>query len=194
MRNSDNTEQANRSTEVLVERCKLGDQVTFRTLMNSYQQYAYAIAFRLLADEENARDIVQEAFIRVWRNLHRYRKEVKFTTWLYTIVVNLCYDKIKSDHRRRIIFRTSESPAVDSDPVGGNNVQDTVEKKNLREHIIALSRKLPPKEYLVFVLRDIQDFSIAEIAGMTGISGNSVKVNLFHARKKIRTELSREQL
>ena len=177
----------------LIRRSLGGDLAAFRMLMESQQQYAYAVAFPLLRNEENAKDVVQEAFVRVWKNLGKYRHEVKFTTWLYKIVINLCYDRIKMDSRRKNIFGYASDLAGSSDAAVSGTPYDEAEKTDLCRHALAEAKNLPPKERLVFSLRDVQDFSIEEIAECTGISIASVKANLCYARKKIRIALNRLQ-
>ncbi len=161
--------------------------------MESKQRYAYALAFRLLHDTDDAEDVVQEAFIRVWKNLDSYRPEIKFTTWLYKIVVNLCYDKMKMASRRQHVFGYLAGLINPGDVADTRNVQEEIENLDLRDHIIASAKKLPPMERLVFHLRDIQDLSIGEIAEFAGISVGSVKTNLCYARKRIRLALMKIQ-
>ena len=84
----------------IIERSRRGEREAFRVLVEHHQSYAFALAFRLVCDEDAAKDIVQESFIRVWKHLSEYRPTVKFTTWLYRIVVNLSYDRLKTDRRR----------------------------------------------------------------------------------------------
>jgi RNA polymerase sigma-70 factor, ECF subfamily len=185
--------QENISLSDLITQSLAGSLPAFRSLMDSQKQYAYAVAFRLLHHEENANDIVQEAFIRVWNNLGRYRKEVKFTTWLYKIVVNLCYDKIKTESRHKRIFGRSDDHFTSTDVADTRSLHDTIEANDLSEHILSESKKLPPKEYIVFCLRDIQDFSIEEIAEVAGMSIGSVKTNLCYARRRVRNAINRLQ-
>ena len=170
-----------------------GDRTAFQSLMESQQSFAYALAFRLLRDEENAKDIVQEAFIRAWKHLGRYRPEVKFTTWLYKIVVNLCYDRLKVDTRRRNVFGVFGARFDQADIPDRRELQEEVEHTDLCNHILRFAKRLPPKENLVFHLRDVLDFSIEEIAEIAGISVGSVKTNLCYARKRIRIAVTRMQ-
>jgi RNA polymerase sigma-70 factor, ECF subfamily len=184
-------EQAEHDTQnaELADRCRNGDQSAFRTLMNLHSEYAYAVAYRLLRNEDPAHEVVHEAFIRVWKNLHRYRKEIKFTTWLYSVVVNLCYDRIRSDYRRRsrfgLIPPEPDFDGCSSDP----DPYMSTEQNDLRDRIVAVARTLPPKEYWVWNLRDLNDFELPEIARMTRLSEDSVKVYLCNARKRIRLAL-----
>jgi RNA polymerase sigma-70 factor, ECF subfamily len=187
------SEQKNKRLQELIERSLSGDLSAFRLLMESQQRYAYAVAFPLLRNEENAKDVVQEAFIRVWNNLSAYRREVKFTTWLYKIVINLCYDRMKMDSRRKNIFGYIGDLLGRNDFAGSKSLHEEIEKTDLCRHVLAEAKKLPPKEQLVFHLRDVQDFSIEEIAEMASISVASVKTNLCYARKKIRVAVIRMQ-
>ena len=193
MRNSPKSEQQKPDLPELVRKSLDGDIAAFASLMDSQKQYAYAVAFRLLHDEENSKDVVQEAFIRVWNNLGKYRKEIKFTTWLYKIVVNLCYDKIKMNSRRKNIFGYTGSLFGNNDVTDSRDFHSEAEKSDLCDHVISESRNLPPKEYLVFHLRDVLDFSIEEIAEMAGMSIGSVKTNLCYARRRIRIAVNRLQ-
>ena len=94
------------STYETIIRCKSGDMSAFQSLVEEYQIYAYKLAFRLLCSEDEAKDVVQESFIRVWRHIQKYDLRSKFTTWLYKIVTNLCYDHLKARNRRTRIFQT----------------------------------------------------------------------------------------
>ena len=191
MQKSSESEQD--SAAELISRSVGGDLPAFRLLMESHQQYAYAVAFRLLHDTENTKDVVQEAFIRVWNNLHAYRREVKFTTWLYKIVINLCYDRMKMESRRQKWFGYVARLSEDDKVAQGRNLDEDIENADLREHILCEARKLPPRQHLVFHLRDIQDFSIEEIAEMASMSVSSVKTNLCYARRRIRVAVMNMQ-
>ncbi len=177
-------------TDELIRKIQGGDLSAFRGLMEAYQQFAYAVAFRLLRDEDDAKDAVSEAFVRVWKHLRTYRPEVKFTTWVYKIVINLCYDKMKMESRRSnalaLLFGSG-------DVSGGNDVQSDIENADLCDHVLREAQSLPPKERLVFHLRDVEDLSIAEIAELAGMSVASVKTNLCYARRRIRLALARIQ-
>jgi RNA polymerase sigma-70 factor (ECF subfamily) len=168
----------------LLERSRSGDTSAFGALMAMHQQYAYIIAFRILRDEDHAKDVVQEAFLRIWKHLNRYQHSAKFTTWLHTIVVRLCYDRMKSEARRRAVL---SRPTRDvKDLPFSRDLEHDVESRDISERILTLAKKLPPKQRLVFMLRDVQDWTIEEISRLAGMSVNTVKANLCYARKVIR--------
>ncbi|MBN1895995.1 sigma-70 family RNA polymerase sigma factor, partial [bacterium] len=82
------------------DRCSKGDADAFRPVVIHYQEFAHAVAFRILQHEEDARDVVQESFVRVWKNISKFDARKSFSTWLYRIVTRLCLDRLKSRKRR----------------------------------------------------------------------------------------------
>jgi len=189
MENYKRFSQSDNSLHMIITRCRSGDSSAFRELMEMNYRYTYAIAFRILRSKTEAKDIVQESFIRVWKNISSYQPEKKFTTWLYRIVVNLCYDKLKADSRRRKHVATFNQ-LRDEDLISvQQSAERDIEMKDMGEKIISIAKTLPPKQRLVFSLRDLQDFSLEEISQTTGISLNSVKANLSYARQYIRRKI-----
>ncbi len=150
--------------------------------MEEYQSYAFAVAFKLLCDEEDAKDVVQESFIRVWKNFPRYNTAIKFTTWLYAIVTNRCYDKLRSRKTRN----TTPDPSLLASLVSDQNPEREYTNAELARLIDTLTEKLPPKQKMIFVLRDLQGLSIAEVCTILRISEASVKTNLVYARRHLR--------
>ncbi len=184
------SEQHNIELQELVRKSLEGDLSAFRRLMDSQQRYAYILAVRLLRDAEDANDVVQEAFVRVWRNLAAYSADVKFTTWLYTIVVHLSYDTLKKRSRKGRIFGYGATFFRHSEVADASDLQEKTERADLCDQILAKAQELPPMEKLVFHLRDVEDFTSEEVAGLTGISVGSVKTNLCYARKRIRAAMA----
>jgi RNA polymerase sigma-70 factor (ECF subfamily) len=173
----------------LIARCRAGEVDAFRELVERYQQYAYALAFRMVCADDRAREIVQESFIRIWRNLDRYDSSKKFSTWLYAIVVHLAYDVIRADRRRLGLF-TGFSDG-EAEPASEGDLLESVSNRDLAERIRRLTAELPPKQRMVFVLRDLQDLTVQEVAETLGMSASSVKANLCYAREQIRKRLER---
>ncbi len=182
-------EQQDSAFAALVVRAARGDMVAFRSIVERHHALFYRIAYRFLRDRHNAEDVVQEAWIRIWNHLPRYRPSVKFTTWGYRIVTHLCLDSARRDKRRQAVSR----PIADDPPLGENigtlPADEAMESKYLCERILLFAQTLPPRENMVFQLRDVQDCSIPEIAEILEISENAVRVNLCHARSKIRAKM-----
>jgi RNA polymerase sigma-70 factor (ECF subfamily) len=154
-----------------------------------HQGYAFALAFRILWDEEDARDTVQESFLNVWKHLREFDSRCKFTTWLYSIVTNQAKDRLKSNMRRRQVVTRDGGDADET--TSGDALDCALANRELAERIRAVAGNLPPAQRMVFVLRDLQDYSVAEVAGMLHTSQGSVKANLCYARARIRRIIER---
>jgi len=173
----------------IIDRCNHGDLSAYRAVVEEYQKYAYAIAFRTICDEEDAKDIVQESFIRVWNNLNRYDPKVKFTTWLYTIVTNLCYDKLRSRKRKQAVLVNKVNISMIASTEINDNPEKQLTNRELASLIETLTDELPPKQKMIFVLRDVQGLNIQEVCEILHLSKSSVKTNLVYARKYLRQKL-----
>jgi RNA polymerase sigma-70 factor (ECF subfamily) len=177
----------------LVRQAARGDKNAFRGLVERHRQYAYALAFRIVCDADDARDVVQEAFIRVWRHAERFTGETKFTTWLYTIVTNIALDMVRAESRKRRLFTVASHLSEESISAARSESGDPVSNRDLAAWIRRISDELPPRQRMVFVLRDLQDLSIAEVALILQVSESSVKTNLCYARRHIRMKLEQLQ-
>ncbi len=172
-------------SQQLVRNAQHGDHEAFRQLVEMHQQFAFNVAFRFLTNQEDARDVVQECFIRVWKNLHKFDARKKLTTWLYKIITNLCYD----DMRRA--YNKYKCDPLDKDESFSKLTQDDdaderLSNADLADKIKCLSAHLKPRQRAVFVLRDVQDVEMDEIAEILNTSVSTVKSNLYYARQNIR--------
>jgi RNA polymerase sigma-70 factor (ECF subfamily) len=171
----------------MIHKCREGDERMFRILVEKFQSYAFNLAFRVVLNEDDAKDIVQESFIRVWKHIHHYDPKVLFSTWLYKIVINLCYDNLKSSRRRNhmeIKHAENQALSITQDHVSGND-----ENKDLIRKIRQLSKTLTLKQRMVFVLRDLHEIPVKEVSRILGLSQGAVKTNLYLARLKIREKI-----
>lgn len=165
----------------VIARARNGDMQAFRQLVDMHQQFAYRVAFRLLANHDDARDVVQESFIRVWKNLPRFDDRSKFTTWLYKIVVHLCYDDLRSAYKRYKCDADCRDRSWEQLPI-----QEESGDADMIEHYRRLSAGLKPRQQVVFILRDLEELELGEIAAILKISVGAVKSNLYYARLNIR--------
>ncbi len=168
---------------------KRGDVKSFEAIASYYQSYAYAIAFRFLYCEEDAEEIVQESFIRVWQNIAAFDESCKFTTWLYRIVVNLCYDKARSEKRRNKLFTSTRLASPELAQRGDNSLEKELTDKEMIELIKTTAGGLSDKQRMIFLLRDIENLSVREVSEITQMSESSIKTNLCYARKTIRKRI-----
>ena len=171
----------------LVSEAQRGDHRAFEELVRRTYNDTYTLAFRLTGDEEDARDVVQETYLRVHKGLKKFRGDAQFSTWLHRITAN-CANTFLG---RRLRSRTDELPE-DSAIVDLNPQIDPVHRADvgdLRNQLTDALRTLPPKLRAVVVLRDIYDLPHESIAAELGISESAAKVRLHRARKRLRERL-----
>jgi RNA polymerase sigma-70 factor (ECF subfamily) len=173
-----NTSKIAQPESELIERCIKGDQIAFGMLVEKMQTYAFNLAFRILLNDEDAKDAVQDSFIKVWKNISGYQSSCLFSTWMYKIVVNTCLDYLKRNKNNRAIGLPDNKITAD--------LEGSIINKDLAKHIQNLSEGLPEKQRIIFVLKDLQDLSIEEISQILKISTGLVKSNLYYARRRLR--------
>lgn len=165
----------------LIESCIKGDVHAFRKLVEMLQMYAYTLAFRILLNDEDAKDAVQDSFIKVWKSLSSYNGKYLFTTWMYRIVVNTCLDRLKEAKKRSVAY-IDNANETSSDEVSNANREQA---KQIRQ----LSKGLPEKQRIIFILNDLQGLSLNEASEVLNIPKGQVKSNLYYARKSIKEKL-----
>lgn len=171
----------------IISRIKLSDQSAFRELVEHYQHKAFSLTFRILGDEEEAKDAVQEGFIKIWQNIKNYNPASQFTSWMYRIMANCAIDRFRKIRRQNEV-------ALDLVPeklhkIYTNEPDVTMDNTEMASMIRMLAGNLPEKQQLVFILRDIQGMESSEVQSVLGISETQVKSNLHHARKSIRKKI-----
>jgi RNA polymerase sigma-70 factor (ECF subfamily) len=178
----------------LVKRAQRSDQEAFATLVTRHQRYVYNLAYRLLGDTHEAQDLTQEAFLRVWRGLGNFRGEAKFTTWLYRIVTNLCYNRLPGLRRQ---LSQTDVDSLDTLTVPADiDPPATIEAIEWRELLHKQIAALPAKYQLVITLFYLQEFNYQEIANVLNLPLGTVKTHLFRARERLKCQIqaSREMM
>lgn len=175
----------------LVRRARGGDFEAFEQLFERHRALVYRFAYQMTSRRDDAEDIVQEAFVRAYQNLHRYRDEAKFTTWLLRIVTNLCTDQARMSTRRTALEQQEAKGALDwmtigdtDDPV--SNLEQDRRKKALRTALNAL----PSHHRTVIVLRDIEEREYPDIAEILGCSVGGAKLRVLRARRALRDRIA----
>jgi RNA polymerase sigma-70 factor (ECF subfamily) len=181
--------------EEVVARAQAGDHEAFRILVERYQGRAYGLALRILRDEEQARDAVQDAFIKVYGSLRRFEGRSSFYTWLYRLVYNQCLDNKRKDKSGRHVEWEEERlgedhvleetgpGAVRSGGLTGPGVE--LERAELRAVMAQAIDQLPDDARETLVLREIEGLPYAEIAETLGIPKGTVMSRLHYARKRV---------
>jgi len=176
----------------VIERAMAGDTLAFRELVEKHQAFAFSLSFRFVGNTSEAEDITQEAFIRLWKNLSKYRFEIKLTTWLYKIVSNLCLDYLKSRHGRQ---RSQWSSVDDHEKVPAPFSTDaSLLEEEFKANVLRMTETLTPKQKAVFVLRDLEELPMKEVCEILSMSTNNVKSNLYHARLRMGELISKYNL
>jgi RNA polymerase sigma-70 factor (ECF subfamily) len=180
----------------LMDRVQAGDTDAFYDLVRPLERSVYLAAFSILRNEADAEDCAQEAVLKAYQNLARFRREAKFSTWLIQIAINEAKMRLRKD--RRHLYDSIDEPATDDD--GGFIPRDfadwraipseALEQSELRHALDAALRALPEKYATVLVLRDVQQLSIAETAEALGLTEANVKVRLSRARLQMREALA----
>ncbi len=172
---------------VLMLRVKEGDTKAFELLLARHKRSVYNIAYKFLNDEGEAEDITQEVFIRVYRASKTYSPEAKFTTWLYTIVKNLCFNAIRKKRSADVVhFDDEEIPEI---PAKGDDPSEIFSKEQIRERVIKAVNGLPENLRIAVVLQKLKGLSYEEIAKILDCSVNAVKLRVHRAKEILSKEL-----
>jgi RNA polymerase sigma-70 factor, ECF subfamily len=159
-----------------------GDLTAFERLMRQHERLVLATAFRLLGNVEDAQDVAQEVFLKLYRNLKKMETEQNFTGWLYRVTVNLCRDH---QHRRPV---TVELPDLPASPSGPHQQLAESERRQVLEMSL---RRLSEKERAALVMRDLEGLSTIEVARILGSSEATVRSQISHARVKVKEFVER---
>ena len=182
-----------------VSKCRKGDVDAFETLVDKYQKKMLNVAYRMIGDYQEACEVVQDAFLSAYRSIRKFRGEARFSTWLYSIVVNLSKNRLKQIKTRgaREVYSidnplTTEEGSLSPDPPDrGPTVLEKLEQKEAEARVQGCINGLDPEYREVLVLRDIQGFSYEEIRDILKIPDGTVKSRLFRARDALKDCLKR---
>ena len=170
----------------IILQCQQGDKEAFRWVVKTHQRMIFSLALKMLCDEEEAKDIVQETFIRVWQSIRNYDPQKTFSTWVYTIASRLCIDRLKKSSRMVVLPEdeiTLRRFASDTDS------QQSLENREWISIVRMLAEGLSDKQRLVFTLCQLEGIPSAEVEQITGLDAKQVKSNLYVARQTIRKRL-----
>ncbi len=192
-RESEATETS--SYEHIIKMAQEGDEKAYKEIYDRYCRVVYTLAFQMVGNHTDADEIVQETFIRVFRNLHRLRNNRSFVSWLYQITINLSIDHRKLRMRRRTV-PIDDSPEMFAffELATSRSVKDpgqVLENQELLEQINTAIEQLPAQQRAVILLHEVEGLSKKMISEILQCSLVTVRTNLHHARKKLRKTLSR---
>jgi RNA polymerase sigma-70 factor (ECF subfamily) len=182
------------SSEDLLARIARGDDDAFEILVNRHQTSVLNLIYRFIGDRTQAKDLAQEVFIRVWQAAKTYKPEAKFTTWIYRITANLCFNELKSARRKRwFSFNQSDEDSgvaieerlADSAP----SAEDILLEKERSRQISDALQSLPENQRMALLLKRYDALSYQEIAQVIGCSVSAVESLLVRAKKGLQEKL-----
>lgn len=178
----------------LITRILKGDRESYRPIVTRYQNRLHAMVLGMVRNNEDARDITQNAFIKAYENLPTFRIESSFYTWIYRIAMNLAIDHCRKGKRRKTsAFDDTVAPRDDDgnllDQAPSDNAQKALQRKELRTLIFKALDDLPEEHREVVLLREIEGLSYKEIADIMDIPEGTVMSRLFYARKRLQIAL-----
>ncbi len=168
-----------------IEKVKAGQTNYFSYIVERYQDIVFSIALKVLKNREDAEEMAQESFIKVYKSLHTFKGNAKFSTWIYRITYNNCISEVR---KRKIHFASTEDVEIKDET--SEIPLDGIPEENRARVIKEAMDKLPPEEYSLILLYYFEEQSIEEISKIAKLSESNTKVKLFRARKKLYTILN----
>lgn len=182
------------SDEELVARSIAGDTDSFNELVLRWERPIYALAYRQIGREDDARDVTQEAFLRAFRALPGFKGQAKFSSWLYRITLNLCRDWMRRQMRTPFVPTPEGMDAEDlavQDDGEAVTVEDAVAQRDLSRHVARAMRVLPEEQRSAVLLKEYHGLTFQEIAELQGCPLSTVKTRLYQGLSVLRRELGR---
>lgn len=174
----------------LIEECRKGDLHNFRKVVEKSTPLIFSVAFRMLGDEDSARDIVQETLVTIWQKMSKIKTAESYKTWVYRIAVNKCYDELRKQKRQNESRYDDQAWALISNHLSDDGITELESQENAMI-INILTNKLSHKQKAVFVLSELEEMPAGEISEITGMTKAVVKANLYYARKNIESLLQK---
>jgi RNA polymerase sigma-70 factor (ECF subfamily) len=173
----------------LVRRAQAEDKEAFEELVRRHQHRVFAVAGGILRRREDAEDIAQQVFVKAYFSLKRFDQRAAFSTWLYKITVNECWDLLRKKKVRPLVYESdlSEEQArqFGAREERGATEPDISEKLAARQRVERLLEGLDARDRMMLILKEVEGFSVEEIAQILDLNANTVKVRLFRARRRI---------
>jgi RNA polymerase sigma-70 factor (ECF subfamily) len=185
-----------RTDEELVARATAGDLDSFNQLVARWERPIYALAYRTLGREEDARDVVQDAFLRAYRGLRGFKGQAKFSSWLYRITLNLCRDWIRRERRAPVVQPpegTDPLELADDRAADTESVEDLVARREMSEAVARAMAELPEEQRVAILLKEYHGLTFQEMADQLDCPLSTVKTRLYQGLSVLRRRLERQQ-
>jgi RNA polymerase sigma-70 factor, ECF subfamily len=181
----------------LVRQAQKGDKEAFEILVERHQHRVFAVARSILKRHEDVEDIAQQVFVKAYFSLKRFDQRAAFSTWLYKITVNECWDLLRKRKARPLVYESDfseeQSRQYTDTERQASRGPDTSDQMATRERLENMLRQLDKRDRAMLILKEVEGFSVEEIAESMGLNANTVKVRLFRARRRIVEYTRREK-
>jgi RNA polymerase sigma-70 factor (ECF subfamily) len=160
-----------------------GDTNAYAALVNRYKDMVFTLVLRMIRNREEAEELSQDTFIKVYRSLGKFKGESKFSTWLYKVAYNTCLDRLKKNKRLQYTIAIDENTGEQSAAL--NDIFDAMEEKERKQMLQDCLHLLPGEDSFLLTLYYFEEQSVKEISRIIGVTSNHVKIKLYRSRKKL---------
>ena len=183
-----------RTDEELVALSIGGDVESFNQLVVRWERPIYALAYRVIGREEEARDVVQETFLRAFRGIGNFRGQAKFSSWVYRIALNLCRDWIRRERRTPILPAPDGVDVIELAAEQGpaESIEDLVARNDMSQVVADLMTRLPEEQRTAIILKEYHGMTFQEIADLQGVPLSTVKTRLYQGLNVLRRHLQQQ--
>ncbi len=173
----------------LVRRAQSGDESAFREIVERYQSKVFSIIHGIVRQRNDVEDIAQQVFAKVYLSLRSFDFRSSLITWIYKITVNECFDYLRKRKVRKLVYESDlsedEVRRVENTEPGGNRPAPVDTTLARRDYILKLLTRVSEEERMLLMLKEVEGYSVEELAARTGMNENTIKVKLFRARQKL---------
>lgn len=173
----------------LVRRVQNGDEMAFREVVDRYQSKVFSIIYGILRNHNDAEDISQQVFSKIYFSIGNFDFRSSLLTWIYKITVNECYDYLRKKKVRKLVYESDfseeEAQRMERTEPGSEGQLLIDDRLAQRDFVTKLLEKVTPEDRQLLMLKEVEGHSVEELASMTGMNENTIKVKLFRARQKL---------
>lgn len=174
---------------VLVRRCQAGDEMAFREVVERHQSKVFSIIYGIVRHRNDAEDIAQQVFTKVYFSIRGFDLRSSLLTWIYKITVNECYDYLRKQKVRRLVYESDmseeEARRIENTEMPQSRQQPADRRLEKRDYILKLLMKVPEQERMLLIEKEVEGRTVEELSVATGLNENTIKVKLFRARQKL---------
>jgi RNA polymerase sigma-70 factor (ECF subfamily) len=173
----------------LVRRCQDGDEAAFRQIVERHQSKVYSIIYGILRNRNDAEDIAQQVFAKIYFSIKGFDFRSSLITWVYKITVNECYDYLRKQKVRKLVYESDlaedDARTMENSPVAVEKRPAIDKRMERRDYLMKLLSKVSEEERSLLIHKEVEGLTVEELAEMTGLNENTIKVKLFRARQKL---------